>query len=144
MESIYHTNIIEIHIEFVANLTDVTEDILTHIKSKYEKTWNKKYGFILNVNKIVELLSNRISIYNGNIIVNCLIEIQHLLPEKNNIIPFSKVNIQQSFPQGMIVSLEDVMKIFIPNEFVISNPESIMIMDIRFQKGKFDCIGKLI
>lgn len=143
MKSCYHTSIIKINIEFVPNLEEISSDILVHIKNKYENTWSKKYGFILNVNKIVELLSNRISIYNGNTIVICLIEIYHLLPEKNNTIPFSKVSIQQNYPQGMIVLLESVMKIFIPNEFVISNPESIMITDTRFQKGKFDCIGRL-
>lgn len=138
---VYHISVMSANIEFVSNLKNISNDLLSHIKNKYEKTWNKKYGYILNVNKITKLCSNRISIYNGNTIVNCLVEIQHLLPEKNNIFPFSKIVVQQNFPQGMIVLLENVMKIFIPKEKIIPNPEYIEIIDTRFQKGKIDCIG---
>jgi DNA-directed RNA polymerase subunit E'/Rpb7 len=138
----YQTSVIETSVEYIPDLSDVSKWLLIQLRKKYENSCSKKHGYILRVNKLVEIDKYRISIYNGNVIVNCKIEIDHLLPKKDMLIPYVSSDIKQVFPQGKVIT-KDNMKIFIPNEYTGSSSQ-IRIMDIRFQKGKYDCIGSTI
>ena len=138
----YQTSVIETSIEYIPDLTDISKVLLVELRKKYENSCSKKHGYILRVNKLVEIIKYRVSIYNGNVIVNCKIEIDHLLPKRDMLIPYTQSDIKQVFTQGKVI-IKDNMKIFIPSEYLGSKPE-IKIMDIRFQKGKYDCIGSTI
>jgi DNA-directed RNA polymerase subunit E'/Rpb7 len=135
----YQTSVIETSIEYIPDLTDIDKHLLDELQKKYENSCSKKHGYILRVNKLVEITKYKVSIYNGNVIVNCKIEIDHLLPTKGMLLPYTQSDIKQVFTQGKVV-IKDNMKIYIPSEYIGSSPE-IEIMDIRFQKGKYDCIG---
>ena len=117
-------------------------DLLQHLQKTLKYTCSKQYGFILEVHRIVNIHSRKISIYNGNIIVYCSIEVDYLLPQPGKRM---KGIIHQIFPQGVIAIVSDCMKVFIPSEQRRQH-ESIEfeIVQIRFQKGKYDCIGKLV
>jgi hypothetical protein len=138
----YQTSVIETSVEYTPDLSDVSKHLIVQLRKKYENSCSKKHGYILRVNKLVDIIKYRISIYNGNVIANCKIEIDHLLPQKDMFIPYTSSDVKQVFPQGKVI-IKDNMKIFIPSEYS-GSASQIRIMDIRFQKGKYDCIGSTL
>lgn len=152
------TSVININktIEFIPNPKDNSETYwLSLFKEKYNSTCNKKYGYILDILKINKVLNSTISIYNGNCILTCEIQIVNLLPIIHNSI---EGIIQKIYKEGIFLLCENCMKIFIPTENLKDNHYSgnlkdfkpkineqiiVKIIDIRFSKGKYDCIGKI-
>lgn len=137
-------------IEFIPDLNSKSVDlrmVLAEMKKNVEKTCCQKHGFILEVIAVKSILSNKLSMYNGKLILDCLIEIEHLLPHPNAIV--SGV-IQQKFPQGLIVLVKNCMKSFVPcvesdlSTLEVGDEIEFEISQIRFQKGKYDCIGDLV
>lgn len=129
-------------IECVPDLMCITHGLLERFKTKYEFTCSKKYGFILKVNRIVKINACKISIYNGNAIIDCDIDVECLIPQTNQIL---NGKITHIYPQGIIVMARDCMKIFIPtgtkSTKKIGSDIDVIITQIRFQKGKYDCIA---
>lgn len=151
------TSIININktIQFIPNPMDNSETYwLSLFREKYNSTCNKKYGYILDILKINKVLNSTISIYNGNLILTCEIQIVNLLPEIHKSI---EGIIQKIYKEGIFLLCKNCMKIFIPienlkppkdikvNDFKPKINEKIIveIVDIRFSKGKYDCIGKI-
>lgn len=129
-------------IEFIPN--DDKNNWLLMFKEKYRFTCSKQYGYILDVLSIEKIIDSSISIYNGNVILKCEIKVENLLPTIDMII---KGNVQKIYNQGILIVIKECMKIFIPKDNLISslkiNDEIIVnITEIRFFKGKYDCIGK--
>jgi predicted RNA-binding protein (virulence factor B family) len=86
--------------------------------------------------------------YNGNIIVTCLLNIRSLFPKVG--MKLTGI-LHQTFPEGMIVLIQNCMKGFIPHAHSSENIErkvgeeiEFQITQIRFQKGRYDCIGQLL
>jgi DNA-directed RNA polymerase subunit E'/Rpb7 len=129
-------------VEYPPSQSDDPKQLLEYLQQTFQYTCSKQHGFIVNVIGIVHIYSQRISIYNGNIILDCDMEVDYILPEVSQKI---KGVVKQSFPQGTIILAYDCMKVFIPN-VKIATKESVdfEILQIRFQKGKYDCIGKII
>lgn len=150
------TSIININktIQFIPNPRDNSETYwLSLFREKYNSTCNKKYGYILDILKINKVLNSTISIYNGNLILTCEIQIVNLLPVINRTI---EGLIQKIYKEGIFLLCKNCMKIFIPIETfrtTENNPKNfkpkinekiiVEIVDIRFSKGKYDCIGKI-
>jgi DNA-directed RNA polymerase subunit E'/Rpb7 len=129
-------------VEYPPSQSDDPKKLLEYLQNTFQYTCSKQYGFIIHVVRIVRIHSQRISIYNGNIILDCDIEVDYILPEVGQKM---KGTVKQCFPQGTIVLAHDCMKVFIPN--TKNTPKEKMdfeIVQIRFQKGKYDCIGKVI
>ena len=142
--------IINKYIEYIPDLNNVEGEnfLLKLFKEKYENICTKKFGYIIKVSNIEKILEKKISIYNGNVIVNCNIEVECLYP-------FSGLTtsgiIQQIYPQGYIIIVKNCMKTFIPcqtatkdKKYQIGDFVNIKIEQFRFQKGKYDCIGIFI
>lgn len=128
-------------IEYIPDLQNPTHRILERFQQKYTNTCSKEYGYILQVIRVVQIFSSRISIYNANIIVECDIEVECLKPKIGEQVHGT---IQQIFPQGLIVLIENCMKVFIPSpkgQYHKQQEIQFMIVQTRFQKGKYDCIG---
>jgi DNA-directed RNA polymerase subunit E'/Rpb7 len=120
--------------------------LIHHLRKKIQRTCTKRYGFILDILRVIQVHSQRVSIYNGNIIVDCTIEVDRLYPEIDQI---AKGVVRQIFPQGTILMVSDCMKVFIPNSdppmrIQMNEIVEFRVIQTRFQKGKYDCIGKLI
>lgn len=134
-------------VEFIPNDSiSSMNDILLLFKKKYEMTCTKEYGFILEVLSVNKIISSTISIYNGNVILECELLIKNLLPIQNQVLVG---RIKQVFPQGIIILIDNCMKTFIPNSSIKNNKKidieiQFVIEQIRFQKGKYDCIGREI
>jgi len=135
-------------IQFIPDLRNVEHELLPQFRQRYENTCTKECGYILEVVRIVEVLRRKLSAYNGNVIVDCIIEVKCLLPE-----PGQRVQgtIKQAYAQGLIVAVEDCMKVFIPRTsvpgnvtFQVQDPIEFEITQTRFQKGRYDCIGKCV
>lgn len=139
--------IIEKTIEYIPDLQNTLDDLLLKYKNAYENTCSKTYGFILEIYDIEKVLSNKLSIYNGNIIVTCRLNIRSLFPKVG-----MKITgiLMQNFPEGMILLVQNCMKTFIPytrsgesEGRKVGDEVEFRITQIRFQKGKYDCIGQL-
>lgn len=131
-------------IEYIPDLRNPIEHLLERFQKRYTNTCSKEYGFILNILRVEQVLSTRISIYNANIIVECEIEVECLIPKAGET---AEGIIQQIFPQGLILLVENCMKVFIPSpkyNYQKQKPLEFKILQIRFQKGKYDCIGSEI
>lgn len=122
------------------------DDILSMIKEKYINTCSIDYGFIVDIKSLEKVIDSTISIYNGNIIIKCEIEITNLCPIVGQVL---EGVIERVFNEGVILIVQNCLKVFIPFTLQQKNkykPKSIIkfqIENIRFQKGKYDCIGKL-
>lgn len=133
-------------VEYIPTKTYSERTILELFKEKYENTCNRTYGFIISIDKIKKNLNNKISIYNGNIICECIIEAKTLSPSVGD--KMSGI-IRQIFQEGLIVLVFDRMKVFIPNSpemntLKIGQYIQFDLIQLRFQKGRYDGIGKLI
>jgi DNA-directed RNA polymerase subunit E'/Rpb7 len=131
-------------VEYIPDLNHPLDALLEKFQEKYTHTCSKDYGFVLRVIRIVRVLSNRISIYNAKMIVECEIEIECLLPVSGEVF---QGTIQQIFPQGIIVQVDQAMKGFIPSPKHVYEKQqtiSFRVIQTRFQKGKYDCIGEEI
>lgn len=127
--------------EYPPSHPDDSDKLLEYLQKNFQYTCSKQYGFIIGVIRVVCIHSRRISIYNGNIILDCSMEVDHILPEVGQKM---KGIVKQYFPQGVIALACECMKVFIPS--VKSNIDQVIdfeIVQIRFQKGKYDCIGKI-
>lgn len=128
--------------EYPPSHPDDSEKLLEYLQKNFQYTCSKQYGFIIRVIRVVQIHSRRISIYNGNIILDCSMEVDYILPEVGQKM---KGVVKQCFPQGVIALACDCMKVFIPS--VKNSPTQVISFEIvqtRFQKGKYDCIGKII
>jgi DNA-directed RNA polymerase subunit E'/Rpb7 len=129
-------------VEYPPSQSDDPKKLLEYLQNTLQYTCSKQHGFIIRVIGIVRIHSQRISIYNGNIILDCKIEVDHVFPEIGH---KTKGLVKQSFPQGTIVLAYDCMKVFIPSVKIASKEiVDFEIVQIRFQKGKYDCIGKIV
>lgn len=130
-------------LEYVPNLHAVDDGLLERYRQHYRNTCTKTNGYIIEINRIFRVLERKLSIYNGNIIVNCEVEGDCLLPEIGQIVMGT---LKQSFEQGWIFLVCDCMKVFVPrtgNPTLSNTPIPIEITQTRFQKGRYDCIGRL-
>jgi DNA-directed RNA polymerase subunit E'/Rpb7 len=136
-------------IEFTPDLKRINDGLLEKFKARYENTCSKSYGYILEVNRIIRTVSSKLSIYNGNLIMECEIEVRCLLPQVNAIVSGL---VKQVFNQGIIVMVQGCMKAFIPSPPTASISGhaaevgqllEFKVSQIRFQKGKYDCIGQI-
>lgn len=135
-------------IEYIPDLNNSSDEqtLLKLYKQKYENICSKKYGYIITVNQVSKIIEKKISIYNGYVIANCIIDVDCLIPMVGTVF---KGIVKQIFPQGMIVIVKNCMKVFIPKDdrYVTKKQEDIVevrIEQMRFQKGKYDCIGVLV
>jgi hypothetical protein len=79
--------------------------------------------------------------------IECEIEVDCLLP-----VPGQEVQgvVKQVFAQGWIVLVFECMKVFVPRgsetsvDIPLLSVVDVEITQIRFQKGRYDCIGKFI
>jgi DNA-directed RNA polymerase subunit E'/Rpb7 len=129
-------------IEYIPDLSNPTENLLERFQEQYTNTCSRQYGFILKIIRVVGIVSSKISIYNAHNIVECEIEVYSLIPQIGETLSGT---IQQIFPQGLILLVENCMKVFIPSPKKVYTPKQIIefeVIQTRFQKGKYDCIGK--
>lgn len=142
------STIIPITIELIPNQVPLEsirfDEVLFHtIKNQYTHKCTKKYGYILMILRVHSIQKKILSIYNGNIVVDCKVEITNLIPNVGQIYLGSVKNI---YPQGSIVIVENCIRVFIPRLQSIKIGEQIRFrcIQVRFKKGIWDCIGESI
>ena len=130
-------------VECIPDLHDVDSPLLDHFRRRYENTCTKECGYILEVVRVPKVLRRRLSAYNGNLIAECEIDVRCLLPQAGQRV---QGVIKQIFAQGMIVWVHDCMKVFVPHSGLSTGRvDDVIVLEItqtRFQKGRYDCIGK--
>lgn len=129
--------------------------ILSEYKTKYESSANE-LGYIINVSKIKDIISSNLN-NQSEIVVESLCECEMFKPEIDATITCV---IDMIHVNGIFVSKYDI-KILIPSnsndyvynvnvfsvngkEYKIGDDIDIIIVNIRYDKNVYSCIGKLI
>ena len=133
--------------------------------NKVRKTWvgkcTKEDGYILSIDRILEISNNYISTSNNSVVFELIISATILKPEigMQYIAKIDKIH-----PHGLFAYVDNRLKIVIPstklNEYILTgdtythkihsditlNLEGLIKIEItalRYEKSKFDCIAKI-
>jgi DNA-directed RNA polymerase subunit E'/Rpb7 len=134
-------------VEFVPDLAQPDTDLLARFEARYANTCSREHGFVRHVLDVLAVRSRKISIYNGHAIVHARIVAECFFPQSG---VRAMGEVQQIFPQGAIVWVADCMKTFVPTEPTGSPPVrvgqvvEVELMQTRFQKGRYDSIGRFV
>lgn len=128
-------------------------------------TVNKDTGHIVGIRKIMKIMDNKISNVNSEIIFTVKFKADVLKPEAGKI--FEGV-VHIIFGSGIFVSIQDKFQVLIPEyklrdkytlnivDKIFENKEdpsdnieckqirSVKIIDLRFTKQNFQCVGELV
>lgn len=90
-----------------------------HLLNKVNETivgeCTKEYGYILSIYRIVEILDNKISPANSDIVFTVSIEVENLKPEKDS---EYEGKICMILPTGIFLVVEDRLKVLIPKNYL--------------------------
>lgn len=156
-------------IQFTPN--EIEEDIYPKILDKINKKYikcNMEHGYVLKIQKIDKKFSVKINNNTSNIIFYIKFIAQRILPEVDKILT---CKVQAIFNHGIFAQIEDKIKIIIPiaslskfsyikdgNETFPDTPIfysekrtihkdmyiKIQIIDVKYAKNRYNCIGKLV
>jgi DNA-directed RNA polymerase subunit E'/Rpb7 len=142
--------------------SDLKVKLFDKVKTVYENECTQENGYILKVNKIVNIKDNYISNVNSNIIFILDIDVDVLKPDINKIYT-DKVSM--IFGGGLFINIKNKIKVLIPissltnykfdastKTFLRSDKTSIKendeikikITGIKYSKKNFNCFGELI
>ena len=143
--------------------SSIIKTIIYLFRQKYENTCDEKDGFIVSIDNISNL-SNLIGKDSCHVQFSATLRAKVIKPERGMLITFSPSLIVQ---KGIFGKLYDIISIFVPEsymkEWTFSNdsfvydsgtkiekiiqkqkPLQVMIMDIKFNHTKYNCICKLL
>jgi DNA-directed RNA polymerase subunit E'/Rpb7 len=142
--------------------SDLKVKLFDKVKTVYENECTQENGYILKVNRIVNIKDNYISNVNSNIIFILDIDVDVLKPDINKIYT-DKVSM--IFGGGLFINIKNKIKVLIPissltnykfdastKTFLRSDKTSIKendeikikITGIKYSKKNFNCFGELI
>ena len=138
---------------------NLKEHILNKIKENSVNECNKEYGYILNVNKLVEIKDNNIS-SNCEHVFTVEIEIENLKPEigKNFVGIVCMI-----FTGGIFINIKNKLKVLIPvsniNKYKYNQEKNcfenseknikqgdeleVVITGLKYSKKNFSCFGNM-
>jgi DNA-directed RNA polymerase II subunit RPB7 len=139
---------------------DIKDHILVKLKKNMEGRCTFDNGYIITVNKIINVGSNTIGSANSLIIFDITYEANTLRPEKGVVLTGKVCMV---FKHGIFVDIFGKMKVLVPSNFIegyeyqqdsnsftclksiIKNDVevSVDIVDMKYDKKQFSCIGKL-
>ena len=139
--------------------SNISYHILKRIRYVMENTCTLKYGYIISVNKIINLGSNIIAPANSLVIYDVTYEAETLLPHSGLVI---NGNVCMIFENGILVDIYGKTQVLVPSEnmngfefsnnsFIHSTKNKISIGSnvivkitmVKYEKKEFKCIGKL-
>ena len=142
--------------------SDLKVKLFDKVKTVYENECTQENGYILKVNKIVNIKDNYISNVNSNIIFILDIDVDVLKPDINSIY-VDKVSM--IFSGGLFINIKNKIKVLIPmssltnykfdtvTKSFIKNDKTVVkendeikvkITGIKYSKKNFNCFGELI
>ena len=141
---------------------DLKAKLFDKVKTVYENECTQENGYILKVNKIVNIKDNYISNVNSSIIFILDIDVDVLRPDINSIY-VDKVSM--IFGGGLFINIKNKIKVLIPmssltnykfdtaTKSFIKNDKTVVkendeikvkITGIKYSKKNFNCFGELI
>ena len=142
--------------------SDLRQKLFDKVKTVYENECSQENGYILKVNKIVNIKDNYISNVNSSIIFILDIDVDVLKPDINSIY-VDKVSM--IFVGGLFINIKNKIKVLIPvssltdykfdastksfirnDKIVVKENDEIKvkITGIKYSKKNFNCFGELI
>jgi DNA-directed RNA polymerase subunit E'/Rpb7 len=140
--------------------SDIKDHILDKLKKCMEGNCTLDNGYIIAVNKIIDIGENKIGCANSFVIFDVTYEVEILKPEKGQ---FMSGKVCMVFQHGIFVDVCGKMKVLIPSSSMIGYKYSsdknlfqkddnkilcgieidIEIVMTKYEKKQFSCIGKL-
>ena len=140
--------------------SNIKEHILNKVKKTMEGKCTFDNGYIINVNKLLKIGDNTIGCANSLVIFNITYEAEVLKPEKGQIL---HGKVCMVFQHGIFVDVYGKMKVLVPatsmDQYEYQQPENIFtwgkkkiengvdisvdIVDTKYEKKQFSCIGRL-
>lgn len=140
----------------------IKEHIFNKLKNIYEGTCSLDNGYILNINKIVELGDNKIGGANSLAIFDVIYEATILNPTEGQLL---SGKVCMVFQHGIFVDVYNKMKVLVPASsmieysynqdekiFIHNNSKNVLknglditinIVKTKYEKKQFSCIGKI-
>lgn len=146
----------------IRNFTDkdIVDTIYDNVKNKIQNTCKKDTGYITEIVSIDDIISNKISSINSDIIFKVKVTLKMLKPEKEKIY---KGNVCMIFQKGIFIDIDNVFKVLITCNFLenytfnnftnsyINNETkeeinlgdniSVKLLGIKYSKNMFNCFG---
>lgn len=138
--------------------SSIVKTIIHLFRQKYENTCDEKDGFIIGIDKISNL-TNVIGKDSCHIEFTATLRARVIKPEKGLALSFSPSLIVQ---KGIFGKLYDTISIFVPESYMKDwtfnnecftkddnliqkhKPLRVVVMDIKFNNTKYNCICKLL
>ena len=143
--------------------SDIYNHLLEKIKNQMINFCSKQHGFILDVNKIIDVKENKISAANSDIVFTVSYEVKTLKPKVGIIF---EGDICLVFNKGVFINVDNKMKILvIPDSLTKSGYQfdaslniykngvrnlskgdviRVMCTGVMYVKQKFNCYGELV
>jgi DNA-directed RNA polymerase subunit E'/Rpb7 len=142
--------------------SNIKAHILKKLKTKFINICTKKYGYIIDVTKIINFADNSVSSASNGINFNVTFEISTLKPEINNILIGEVCMI---ISKGIFVNIANKLKVLIPidkmNGYVYSQSTNsykknqnqdisincnvtVKLLGIKYTKNSFLCFSELM
>lgn len=140
--------------------SNIKTHIFNKIKQKMDGVCTLQTGYVLSVNKIIDIGDNIVDRANSLAIFNVTYEADVIKPEKGQII---SGDVCMVFQHGIFVNISNKIKILIPSlsmsEYKYNNTDAfigksviiknginvtISITMIKYENKQFSCIGKLL
>lgn len=142
----------------------IEKTLLDRIRHIYEGRCIKRYGYFVDIQKLVRIIDNRITKFTGNVEFNVEFLAVTLLPIAGAMVD---ALVCMVLPTGVLVEVESMMNVMLtvnnlkksdyhycPGENVFSDESGnviekgdnikVCITNVKYDNGKFICIGKLL
>lgn len=137
---------------------NILEHLFDKIRESTENECTKEYGYILSVDRLVEIKDNYVSAANSDIVFEVSFEAQTLKPDIGTKLTGVVCMVVK---HGVFLSVRDKMKVLVPmtgynfdsenncytkDDVIIQNGDilSVQIVGSKYSKQSFSCYGSLI
>jgi DNA-directed RNA polymerase subunit E'/Rpb7 len=137
---------------------NIVENIYNNLLKKFKGTCDQQNGYIIDVKKDIKILGNKISSSGPNVFFAVTFTAKVIMPKKDK--ECSGV-IKICVSGGIVVAIEGVLDVFVPagdmagytfsdgcfqkkmSKLRQGSTVTIIMKDVKYEKDKFICTGKL-
>lgn len=117
-----------------------SEHTLEKLRLLIQHTCVEEYGYVIAIHRIVHVLANKFSIYNGLLWIQCEVDATTLKPEKDDTFTATVVDAK---PVGLFGVVEGLMKCFIKpiKPHTAHSTVVFTVLETRYKNGVYETVG---
>lgn len=133
---------IQVEAQFLPDFSNSldSEYTLENLRRLLEHTCVEEYGYVLAIHRVVQILANKFSVYNGLLWIRCEVEATTLKPEKDD--TFTAVVVDAK-SVGLFGLVEGLMKCFIKPVKTQQQRSTVVftVLETRYKNGVYETVG---